>query len=75
MMVKVHVRAKVRLCHDPVVLVANWNTWGVLVNAVERVNLGPETTRTSPFGSTVTLGYKRPAIMSGKRVQTFWKGS
>ena len=26
----------------------------------------PETTRTSPFFSTVAVGYQRPAFMSGK---------
>ena len=31
----------------------------------------PDTTRASPFGSVVVVGYQRPAFMAGKAVHVF----
>ena len=50
------------------VLVAAWYTWGSVFTP-DVVSIWPETTNASPLASVVTVGYQRPAFMSGAAVQ------
>ena len=55
------------------VLVAAWYTCGSGFTPMD-MSIWPETTSASPLGSVVTVGYQRPAFMSGTGVQLFVAG-